>query len=119
MDKVVLAEKFAAIRELWSPKLVGEVNDFHVKLAKLKGEFLWHHHEHEDELFLVMQGRLQIKLRDREVILDQGEFFIVPRGVEHMPIADEECHVLLLEPKSTVNTGNVRSDRTVNDVPPL
>ena len=113
MEKVVLAEKFAAIRELWSPRLVGEVNDFAVKVARLKGEFLWHHHEHEDELFLVVKGRLRIRLEDRDVDLNEGEFFIVPRGVEHMPIADEECHVLLLEPKSTLNTGNVRNERTV------
>ena len=115
MKKVVLAEKFAAIRELWSPKLVGEVNDFAVKVARLKGEFLWHHHEHEDELFLVVKGKLRIRLEDRDVDLSEGEFFIVPRGVEHMPIADEECHVLLLEPKSTLNTGNVRNDRTVSE----
>ena len=117
MDKVVLADKFAAFSDFWSPKLVGEVNDFHVKLAKLKGEFVWHHHAHEDELFLVIKGRLRIKLKAREITLNEGEFFIVPRGVEHMPIADEECHVLLLEPKTTLNTGNVVSDQTVTDVP--
>jgi mannose-6-phosphate isomerase-like protein (cupin superfamily) len=119
MEKVVLAEKFAAFSDLWSPKLVGEVNDFHVKVAKLKGEFLWHHHEHEDELFLVVKGHLRIRLKERDISLDEGEFFIVPRGVEHMPIADEECHVLLLEPKSTLNTGNVQSTRTVSEAQPL
>jgi len=119
MEKVVLAEKFAAFSDLWSPKLVGEVNDFHVKVAKLKGEFVWHHHEHEDELFLVVKGHLRIRLKERDIALDEGEFFIVPRGVEHMPIADEECHVLLLEPKSTLNTGNVRSGRTVSEVQSL
>ena len=116
MEKVNLAEKFEAFVDFWSPKLVGEVNDFHVKLAKLKGEFVWHHHETEDELFLVVKGRLRIRLRNREIDLSEGEFFIVPRGVEHMPVADEECHVLLIEPKSTLNTGNVRSERTVGEV---
>jgi mannose-6-phosphate isomerase-like protein (cupin superfamily) len=116
MEKVVLAEKFAAFSDYWSPKLVGEVNDFHVKLAKLKGDFIWHHHEHEDELFLVIKGHLRIRLRDRDIELDEGEMFIVPRGVEHLPIADEECHVLLLELNSTLNTGNIRSERTVSEV---
>ena len=119
MDKVNLAQKFAMFRDHWSPKLVGEVNDVHIKLAKLHGEFVWHHHAHEDELFLVIKGVLRIKLRDSEVTLNPGEFFIVPRGVEHMPVADQECHVLLLEPKSTRNTGNVLNEKTVLDVPQL
>ncbi|MEC9010093.1 MAG: cupin domain-containing protein, partial [Planctomycetota bacterium] len=97
-----------------SPHIVGELNGQHVKLAKLEGEFVWHHHEQEDELFLVLQGHLSIHLRDRVVELDEGEFFIVPRGVEHKPVAAGEAHVLLLEPTSTLNTGNVRNDRTVD-----
>ncbi len=114
MEKVNLAEKFGQFSDYWSPKLVGEVNDFHVKLAKLKGQFIWHHHEKEDELFLVVEGRLRIRLRDRDVDLEAGEFFIVPRGTEHMPVADDECRVLLLEPKDTLNTGDVRNQRTVS-----
>jgi mannose-6-phosphate isomerase-like protein (cupin superfamily) len=115
MDKVNLAQKFSLFDEYWSPKIVGELNGQHVKLAKLKGEFVWHHHEAEDELFLVIKGRLMIKLREREVILEEGEFIIVPRGVEHKPVAEEEVHVLLFEPKSTLHTGNVRSERTIEE----
>jgi len=113
MEKVNLAGKFGLFQEYWSPKIAGELNDSYLKLAKLKGEFVWHHHETEDELFLVVKGRLLIKLRDRDISLDEGEFVIIPRGVEHCPVAEEEVHVLLLEPKSTVNTGNVQSERTV------
>lgn len=116
MHSVNLAEKLRAFRDLWSPKIVGELNDHYVKLVKLKGEFVWHHHDAEDELFLVVQGRLQLKFRDRDVWLKEGEFAIVPRGVEHLPIAPEETHVLLLEPKSTLNTGNVRNERTVSEL---
>jgi len=112
LQKVVLAEKLAQITERWSPRIAGEVNDFQVKLAKLQGEFVWHHHEEEDELFLVLAGRLTIELRDGEVALGPGEFVIVPRGVEHRPVAREECSVMLFEPASTLNTGNVRSERT-------
>lgn len=115
MEKVNLAEKFSRIQQYWSPRIAGEVNGFQVKLAKLKGEFVWHHHEHEDELFLVVKGRLLIRLRDGEVTLEEGEFFIVPRGVEHLPVAEEEAHVLLFEPASTLNTGNVQDARTVSD----
>jgi mannose-6-phosphate isomerase-like protein (cupin superfamily) len=116
IQKVNLAEKFGLIQERWSPKLAGEVNDFEVRLAKLKGEFVWHHHEVEDELFLVVKGELTIKLRDGEVRLGAGEFVIIPHGVEHLPIAEDEVWLLLLEPKSTVNTGNVQSERTVADL---
>lgn len=116
MHSVNLAEKFRLFDERWSPKIVGELNDHYVKLAKLKGEFVWHHHEAEDELFLVVKGRLLLKFRDRELWLNEGEFAIVPRGVEHLPIAPEETHVLLLEPKSTLNTGNVRNERTVSEL---
>ncbi len=115
MDKVNLAQKFSRIQEYWSPKIVGEVNGFQVKLVRLKGEFVWHQHEHEDELFLVVRGRLLIRLRDAEIALEEGEFFIVPRGVEHLPVAEEEAHVLLFEPASTLNTGNVQDARTVSD----
>lgn len=116
LDKVNLSEKFSRFSEHWSPKIVGELNDSYVKLVKVKGEFIWHHHENEDELFMVVKGRLQICLRDRDVWISPGEFFIVPKGVEHMPIAEEETHILLLEPKSTLNTGNVRNERTVPEL---
>lgn len=112
MEKVNLAEKFSRFEEHWRPKIVGEVNDVHVKLVKLQGEFMWHQHESEDELFLVIKGRLQIKLRDGDLWLEPGELAVIPRGVEHCPVAEEEAHVLLLEPKSTVNTGNLANERT-------
>jgi mannose-6-phosphate isomerase-like protein (cupin superfamily) len=112
-DKVNLSAKLSEFSDQWSPRIVGALNGQHVKLAKLEGEFIWHHHENEDELFLVLRGRLSIHLRDRVVELAEGEFFIVPRGAEHKPVATEEAHVLLLEPSSTLNTGNVRNDRTV------
>lgn len=114
MEKVNLAQKFSLFDEHWTPKLVGELNGQHVKLAKLKGEFVWHEHEDEDELFMVIKGRLVIRLRERDIPLEEGEFMIVPRGVEHCPVADEEVQVLLFEPISTSHTGNVRSDRTVD-----
>jgi len=114
MEKVNLNEKLALFSEHWSPRVVGELNDQQVKVVKLQGEFVWHHHQNEDELFLVLHGALAIHLRDRVVDLDEGEFFIVPRGVEHKPVAERETHVLLLEPASTLNTGNVRNERTVD-----
>src|SRR5207302_4149807 len=98
---------------LLSPKIVGELNDAYVKLVKVKGEFVWHHHEAEDELFLVVKGRLRIRLRDRDLHLNTGELAIISRGVEHQPVAEDEAHILLLEPKSTLNTGNVTNERTV------
>jgi mannose-6-phosphate isomerase-like protein (cupin superfamily) len=110
---VNLADMFSRFQEHWSPKIVGEVNDSLVKLVKLKGEFVWHHHEREDELFLVVKGKLRLKLRDKDLVLGPGEFAIIPHGVEHLPVAEEETHVLLFEPNSTLNTGNVRNDRTV------
>jgi mannose-6-phosphate isomerase-like protein (cupin superfamily) len=116
IEKVNLAEKLARFSDTWSPKIVGEINDAYVKLVKLKGEFVWHHHTDEDEMFLVIKGRLLMRLRDRDLHLGEGEFVIIPRGVEHLPIAEDECHVLLLEPKTTLNTGNVNSDRTVADL---
>lgn len=114
MEKINLGQKLSRFTDYWNPKIVGELNGQQVKLAKLKGEFVWHHHEQEDELFLVLQGRLTIQLRDRDVVLDEGECFIVPRGVEHKPVAHEEVHVLLFEPASTLNTGNTRNERTVD-----
>jgi mannose-6-phosphate isomerase-like protein (cupin superfamily) len=115
IEPVNIAEKFAHIDEFWSPRIAGELNDSYVKLARIKGEFLWHHHENEDELFLVIKGRLLMKLRDGDRWVNEGEFIVIPRGVEHMPVAEAECHILLLEPKTTVNTGNVRSERTTGD----
>ena len=115
LAKVNLSEKLQQFTEHWSPRIVGELNGQHVKLAKLQGEFVWHHHEDEDELFLVLHGKLTIHLRESTVDLQAGEFFIVPRGVEHKPIASDEAHVLLLEPSSTLNTGNVRNSRTVTE----
>lgn len=116
IEKVNLTDKFSRFRETWSPKIVGEVNDSYVKLVKLKGEFVWHHHEAEDELFLVVKGKLLMKLRDRDLWLNQGEFVIIPRGVEHLPVAEEEVEVLLFEPKSTLNTGNVQNERTLAEL---
>lgn len=116
MDRVNLAAKFRLFDEPWKPKIVGELNDSYVKVVKLRGEFVWHHHEAEDELFLVVKGRLLMRFRDRDVWVEPGEFVIVPRGVEHLPIAPEEAHVVLLEPKSTLNTGNVRNERTVAEL---
>ncbi len=112
MEKVNLAEKLSSISDYWNPRIIGELNDSYVKAVKLKGEFVWHQHEKEDELFLVVAGRLRMRFRDREVIVGPGEFIVVPKGVEHLPVADEECHVVLLEPKTTLNTGNVHNERT-------
>ena len=116
MEKINLVEKLSLVREQWSPKIIGEVNNFYVKLVKFKGEFVWHHHESEDELFLVIKGNFHIKLRDGDIHLQEGEMAIVPRGIEHLPIAEEEAAVLLLEPKSVLNTGNVKNDRTVENL---
>ena len=115
IDKVNLRQKFSGFADHWKPKIAGEINDTYVKLVKFQGPFLWHHHDHEDELFLVVEGTMRMMLRDpqeREVAVGPGEFIIVPKGVEHMPVADEEAHVVLLEPKTTLNTGNVQSERT-------
>jgi mannose-6-phosphate isomerase-like protein (cupin superfamily) len=113
MDKINLREKLALFSEPWKPKIVGELNGQRVKLVRFHGPFLWHHHDHEDELFLVVKGRFRMEFRDRHVWLEEGEFLIVPRGVEHRPVADEEAHVVLFEPASTLNTGNVHNERTV------
>lgn len=114
--KVKLNEAFGRIREHWSPHLAGELNGQHVKLVKFKGEFVWHHHEHEDEMFLVHRGSFRMEFRDKVVELQAGEFLIVPRGVEHRPVADEEVEVVLFEPAMTLNTGNVRNERTVEEL---
>ncbi|WP_335871811.1 cupin domain-containing protein [Bacillus sp. 2205SS5-2] len=116
MEKVIIKEKLSMFTEHWSPKIVGEVNDAHVKLAKLHGEFVWHQHEQEDEMFLVIKGKLLIKFRDRDVWLNEGEFLIIPKGVEHLPVAEEEVHVLFVEPKSTLNTGEEVNERTVSEL---
>jgi mannose-6-phosphate isomerase-like protein (cupin superfamily) len=113
VEKVNLARKLALFQDRWHPRIVGELNGQHVKLAKLEGEFVWHRHVDEDELFLVLAGRLVLRLRDRDLVLEPGEMVIVPRGVEHLPVAAAETHVLLFEPAGTVNTGDVRSERTV------
>jgi mannose-6-phosphate isomerase-like protein (cupin superfamily) len=113
MNTVNLRDKFARFSDYCNPRIIGEVNDCQVKAVKLKGAFVWHHHEQEDELFLVVKGTLRMKFRDREAIVNEGEFVIVPRGVEHCPVADEEVHIVLIEPKSTLNTGNITNERTV------
>ncbi|MBK9209003.1 MAG: cupin domain-containing protein [Anaerolineales bacterium] len=113
MQVINVAQKFSLFNEHWSPRIVGELNDSHVKLAKLHGEFVWHQHENEDEMFLIVKGKLLIKLRDRDLWLNEGEFVIIPKGVEHCPVAEEEVHVMLLEPKSTLNTGDQQNERTV------
>ena len=112
-DKVSLDDKFALFSDRWSPKVVGDLNGQQVKLVRLLGEFVWHHHDDEDELFLVHRGQLRMEFRDRVVELSPGEFLIVPRGVEHRPVAAEEVQVVLFEPASTLNTGNLRNERTV------
>jgi mannose-6-phosphate isomerase-like protein (cupin superfamily) len=113
MKKVDLQEKFALFNEQWQPKVVGELNGQYVKLAKLQGEFIWHRHENEDEPFMVIKGRLTIRLREEDVHLEEGQFFIIPKGVDHLPVAEEEVHVMLFEPKTVINTGDQRNERTV------
>jgi mannose-6-phosphate isomerase-like protein (cupin superfamily) len=112
METVNLKEKFSHVTEFWSAKIVGELNDSYVKIVRLQGEFVWHHHDHEDEMFLVVQGTLRMRFRDRDEIIKAGEFIIVPKGVEHLPVADEEVQLVLFEPKTTLNTGNVHNERT-------
>jgi mannose-6-phosphate isomerase-like protein (cupin superfamily) len=114
MEKVNLHEKLRSFKAHWSPKIVGELNDQMVKLVKFQGPFVWHHHDHEDELFLVVKGRFRMELKDHHVWIEEGEFMIIPSGVEHRPVADEEAHVLLFEPASTLNTGNIRNERTLD-----
>ena len=119
MEKVNLTEKFSLFTDFYNPKIVGELNNQQVKLAKLKGEFIWHKHDMEDELFLVIKGKLKMELRDKTIEIDEGEFIIVPHGVEHRPVADEEVHILLFEPASTLNTGNVQHEMTRTDLEKL
>lgn len=116
LDKINLSEKFSRITEYWKPYIAGELNGQLVKLDKLKGEFVWHHHENEDEMFLVVKGRFRIEFRDKTVRLEEGEFIVVPRGVEHKPVADEEAWILLFEPASTLNTGNVDNQFTLREL---
>jgi mannose-6-phosphate isomerase-like protein (cupin superfamily) len=116
VEKVNIAEKLSLFDERWSPKVVGELNGQHIKLVKLLGEFVWHHHDEEDEMFLVIDGRIRMEFRDREVWIEEGEFIVVPRGVEHRPVAEEEASVMLFEPASTLNTGNVRDGMTVTEL---
>jgi mannose-6-phosphate isomerase-like protein (cupin superfamily) len=120
VDKINLSQKFSQFSEHYSPKIVGEINDTYVKLAKLQGDFMWHHHDAEDELFLVVKGELRMKIREngaeREVTIRPGEFIIIPHGVEHFLSADEETHIMLLEPKSTLNTGNLKNESTLPEL---
>jgi mannose-6-phosphate isomerase-like protein (cupin superfamily) len=116
MDKVNLAEKFTLFNEYWSPKIVGELNGQQVKLVKFQGEFVWHKHDEEDELFFVVKGNFVMELRDKNIEINEGEFFIVPRGVEHRPVAEKEVWVMLFEPASTVNTGNVLDEKTKTEL---
>jgi mannose-6-phosphate isomerase-like protein (cupin superfamily) len=116
VEKVNVAQKLSLFDEHWSPKIVGELNGQHVKLVKISGEFVWHHHDDEDEMFLVVDGRFRMEFRDGEVWIESGEFIVVPRGIEHRPIAEEEASVMLFEPASTLNTGNVKDDMTVAEL---
>ena len=116
MNPIDLADKLSLFDQYWSPRIIGAVNDSYVKVAKLNGEFVWHSHEQEDELFLVVKGRLTIRFRDGDVHLEEGQMVIVERGVEHQPVAESEVHVLIVEPKATVNTGDVVNERTVTDL---
>ena len=116
VEKANIAQKFTKVDEYWVPYIVGELNDSYVKVDKLKGQFVWHKHDAEDELFLVTRGKLLIKLRNKDIWLEEGEFVIIPKGIEHMPVANEEAHVVLIEPKSTLNTGNVRNEKTLTQL---
>ncbi|BAH05537.1 cupin domain-containing protein [Clostridium kluyveri] len=113
MDKINVYEKLNLFNEHWSPKILGEINDSYVKIVKLSGEFLWHTHENEDEMFYILKGSLIVKFRDKDVILNQGEFLIIPKGIEHMPVAKKEVHAMLIEAKTTLNTGDVKNERTI------
>ncbi len=116
MNKINLKQKFSLFDEYWTPKIIGELNGQYVKLAKVKGEMVWHKHDKEDELFLIIKGSLTIKLREKDVELNEGDVFIVPKGVEHLPVAKDEVHLLLFEPKSTAHTGNVKSHLTKDKI---
>ena len=112
MEKVIIAEKLKLFSEYWSPKIVGELNGQHVKLAKFQGEFVWHKHDNEDEMFLVIEGVLKMELRDKTIIINKNEFLIIPKGTEHRPVAEKEVSVMLFEPSSTLNTGNTENELT-------
>lgn len=112
MNKVNISEKLATFSDYWNPRIIGELNGQHVKIAKFKGEFVWHKHDHEDEMFLVVKGKFKMELRDKTIELSENEFLIVPRGVEHRPVAKDEVEIMLFEPASTLNTGNVRDKLT-------
>ena len=116
MESINLLEKFDLINEYWSPRLLGELNNQAVKIAKLKGKFIWHHHENEDEMFFVIKGELIIKLKDQDIVLKENEFFIIPKGTEHKPVAKDEVWVMMFEPISTINTGNIKSDITIDKI---
>lgn len=116
MDKINLAEKFSLFNDHFSPKVVGELNGQQVKLVKFKGEFVWHHHDHEDELFYVVKGNFDMHMRDKIVTIHEGEFIIMPRGVQHKPVANEEVEIMLFEPATTLNTGNVTNEKTVKEL---
>jgi len=115
-EKIDVADKLSQIHEYWKPHIAGELNGQLIKLVKFQGEFVWHHHQNEDEMFLVVRGQFRIEFRDKAVTLDEGDFIIVPRGVEHKPVADQECSVILFEPASTLNTGNLVNERTVQEL---
>ncbi len=119
MEKINLDQKLSLFSDYWNPRIVGELNGQHVKLAKLKGEFVWHHHDHEDELFYVVKGKLKMEFRDKIIELVPGEMIVVPKGVEHKPVAVEEVHVMLFEPASTLNTGNIENERTRKELEKL
>ena len=116
MEKINIAKKFKLFQDYWNPRIIGELNNQYVKVVKLKGEFVWHKHDDEDEMFLVVRGKLKIEFRKGSAILNDGEFIIVPKGVEHRPVAEEEVHVLLFEPSTTLNTGNLKNEKTVSDL---
>ena len=113
IDKINPMEKFSRCDDHWSPKIIAELNDAHIKLVKLQGEFVWHHHDNEDEMFYVIKGQLLMKLEDRDVLLNEGDMIVIPKGIEHMPVAPDEVWIMLIEPKTTLNTGNIENERTV------
>ena len=116
IEVISLKEKLSRIKELWQPRVIGEVNDFHIKLAKLKGEFVWHKHDEEDELFLVIKGSLVVKTKEGDLHISEGELVVIPKGTMHMPVGEEEVHLLVVEPKSTLNTGDVRNENTIDEL---
>jgi len=112
---ISFSDKFAKFSEQWSPKIIAQMNDYHFKLARIEGEFVWHDHPETDEVFIVLKGEVEIQFRDGNVVLNEGEMFVVPKGMEHKPVAEQECHILLVEPAGTMNTGDIVNERTVTD----